>query len=141
MKHDECQEHLLDHHYGELDDERNRQVAQHLAGCDVCALEFCRLRADLAGLAPVASATPHPEVHAALRNRVQREFGSSLWQQLSEAFSLRIPVYQPVLALALIAAVIVFVWPEDDTAPLVHPNPVVEQFDASELELLDGRIL
>ena len=66
MNCEDCQERLIDHVHHELDDEQRRSVAAHLGSCGDCARDYCRLEADLAGIAPAHADVPRPEVRAAL---------------------------------------------------------------------------
>jgi anti-sigma factor RsiW len=98
---EEYGENLIDYHYDELEPAARREVATHLASCGRCALEYCRLQADLSGLWDPEEGSPRPAVHARLEARVAREFGAPWWHRLLRVGTFPIPAYQVVLALAL----------------------------------------
>ncbi|MCA9549252.1 MAG: zf-HC2 domain-containing protein [Myxococcales bacterium] len=141
--HDEVLAVLVDHHFGELPEDLNLQVARHLAECPSCALEYCRLRADLEGLSSLEEAPP-ARLHAALRARVDRRFGRHGLARVRALFELRVPAYQPALALVLLALGALWVWPGEhrEAARVERPiQTVVDQYDATDLEVLDDRVL
>ncbi len=142
MNHEDCIDALHDHHFGELDRARDEQVRSHLAECGDCALEYCRLRADLDRLDALATARPGPAVRVALRAKVESEFTPSAWSRLVAFCTLRVPIYQPVAVLALVVAVVALAWPTDapSSARTDHPT-VVDQFDGSDVRIVDHRVL
>lgn len=141
MNHSDCTDALHDHHFGELDRETDERVRTHLAECGDCALEYCRLRADLERLGAL-HARPGASVRSALRAKVEAEFAPSPWSRVAAFFSVQIPIYQPALVLALVVAVVALAWPSDapSSARTDHPT-VVEEFDGADLRIVDHRVL
>lgn len=140
MNHDECQALLIDHHFGELDEARHRAVAAHLSTCATCALEFCRLRADLEGIESLGAEAPSASVKARLRERVAAEFPPSLFERLGNLLGVRVPIYQPALALALILVLVALLWP-GGLLPAEEAQTVLEEYDAPGLVVVEDRIL
>lgn len=141
MTHDECREALHDHHFGELDPEHDAAVTQHLSTCADCALEYCRLRADLEHLDALQRAKPRPAVRVALRAKVAAEFRPGLREQLASMLSARVPLYQPAFVLLLVIALGALAWPTTKTPEHRTTQTVVEEFDGSNLTIVDHRIL
>lgn len=142
MNHETCLDALHDHHFGELARDKDDAVRAHLAECSDCALEYCRLRADLDRLGALQTARPRPSVRASLRAKVEAEFAPSFADRVRAFFAAPVPIYQPAMVLALVVAVVAVAWP---AAP--HPNPktsnptVVEEFDGADLRIVDHRVL
>lgn len=101
MKCEDCQPLLIDHAHAELAAEARAEVGQHLAACPTCALEFCRLRADLDGVLLVASEAPPAALRLRLRAEVERTFRPPWWRRA------RAVVLRPVPAYALVVAAMV----------------------------------
>ncbi|MCB9737181.1 MAG: zf-HC2 domain-containing protein [Deltaproteobacteria bacterium] len=101
-----CQDRLVDYRFAELDDADRRAVAAHLAACGDCAVAYCRLDADLAGVGAALAETPPPEVHAALRARVAATFRPPLHRRLAALLTQRVPLYQGALAAAATVAAV-----------------------------------
>jgi len=143
MRCETCQELLVDYHYGELERGPRAEVAEHLGACGACAVEYCRLHADLAGLGQSLGAGPRPEVGQALRARVERTFRPSWWRRLVRLGAAPIPAYQG----ALILVGLLLVWllvvaprlgPERRSGP--HTT-VLSGYDASRVVPLDRHSL
>jgi len=113
MKCEDYQSLLIDHAYDELSAPARAEVGQHLAGCPTCALEYCRLRADLDGIA-LAAREPPPALRLRLRAEVERTFRPPWWRR-AWGVALR-----PVPAYALLVAVLVpaLAWLATDTRRL-----------------------
>jgi anti-sigma factor RsiW len=101
---------LIDYAHGELEleGESRTNVARHLAGCPECALEYCRLQADLQGIVEANTEAPRARVYHMLRRRVATEHGrrTPWWQRARRAITRPIPMYGAVLA----SLVPVLVW-------------------------------
>jgi anti-sigma factor RsiW len=143
MSCDEYQELMIDFHHGELHPAERRRVAAHLTSCPACAMEYCRLQVDLAGLTESLTSGPRPEVGARLRERVRREFRPPWWRRLLRVGALPIPAYQTALAVAAVLLVwFLVVAPrlsgEHVTA---RHEPVLTGYDASHIVPLDPNTL
>ena len=142
MNHEECLEALHDHHFGELDRAQDAAVRAHLAECPDCALEYCRLRADLDQLGALQNARPSPAVRAALRAKVEAEFTPTLLDRVRAFFAAPVPIYQPAMVLVLLVAVAAAAWPSDaDPTPRTSNPTVVDEFDGADLRIVDHRVL
>jgi anti-sigma factor RsiW len=139
-----CQEQLIDYVHDELGAEAGKAIAVHLAQCSSCALEYCRLRADVEGIARAYCESPSPVVREALRDRVHREFAPSLLGRLARVLKRPVPVYG-----AAVAAVLpVLVWIATDVvrderthAPSAVERPAkITDYDATR-PLVDRNIL
>lgn len=145
MKCEDCKGHLIEHAHDELDSAAAGAVARHLATCSACALEFCRLRADLDGVARAYDRSPRRAVTEQLRARVQAHVAKPRPPRVLAWLRRPVPAYG---ALAAAAAPIVM-WlglnlahsPEGTDA--VHsPTPaLIEAYDASDLLRLDPNLL
>ncbi len=114
-----CETLLIDHLHGELPDAERHGVAGHLTECSECALAFCRLAADVQGIAAAYEVRPRPSVRDQLRERVSAEFRPSLLRR-AWAFATR-PV--PAYGVACAAAIPLLLW-------AVSPAPPVAQESA-----------
>lgn len=135
----DCQDELIDFAHGELDATRDAAVAGHLGSCPGCALEYCRLVADLRGIAAVhVDAAPRPEVAVALRSRVARLVAPPLWRRAIAPLGVRVPLYGALVA----AAIPVALWlgamrspipvPADATQIPTPPTlPTLDRYDAT----------
>jgi anti-sigma factor RsiW len=118
-----CQSELIDFEHGELSPQRRAEVAQHLAGCPDCALESCRLRADLEGIIEAYAEAPSPDVRDRLRDRVEVAVRPRWWTRMLDV------VRQPVPAYAAVAVAVapLLVWGalslKDSTKPVHPPSP------------------
>jgi len=137
---------LIDYAHDELDAEQSSRITAHLSSCSDCALAFCQLRADLAGISPALSETPSPRVRDQLARQVEREFGLPWWRLLTAQVYRRVPAYSlAVAALIPIALWAVTSWrtperdiPAEQPRETIASQPVLEDFDgASVLPDLD----
>jgi anti-sigma factor RsiW len=142
----DCQGHLIDHVHDELEGELRTAVALHLASCPNCALESCRLRADVEGITRAFEATPSPAARDRLAARVARAFSPPWYRRLAAFLSRPVPIYRAVAAAAIpIAAWMAsdsFVPGADDeaaSAPIERPVRV-HGYDAT-TPLADPRLL
>lgn len=136
MSCEHCQDHLIDFAHRELDDAAYAAIAGHLAQCPECALEYCRLQADLQGIAAAhTDDAPRPEVAAALRERVAVAMTPPLWRRWTSPLLRPIPIYGAVLAAALPLVVWLAVAlrasqpPSPPTA--VSNDPTITHYDAT----------
>lgn len=93
----DCEPLLIDHACAQLDELDHTEVARHLAACSACALEYCRLQADLAGIAEAHAEAPHARVYHRLRRQVAAEVGARWWSRPWSLLLRPIPVYGAVL--------------------------------------------
>jgi anti-sigma factor RsiW len=130
---------LIDYAHDELEPDETREVTAHLSTCRDCALAFCQLRADLAGISQAMSETPRPEVRAKLMERVDREFRLPFWKRLTAYAFRQVPAYG--LAVAALIPIVIWVaasWqlPERDDF-IEGPSegtvnePVLQDFDGA----------
>lgn len=135
---DDCEPLLIDFAHGELDATQDARVAGHLGTCPACALEYCRLVADLRGIAVAhADAAPRPEVAAALRSKVAAIVARPWWRRAIAPLGLRVPLYGALAAAAIPAAL----WlgamrspvdrtPQTTPSPLPS-SPTIDRYDAT----------
>lgn len=135
-----CQQRLVDHHYRELALDDARSVAEHLADCASCALEYCRLSAALAGFRVLDRDAPSAETHRALRAKVEETFRPPIAQRLFRLLAVRVPIYQPALVILLLFVVWTLV---RSLAPFggEASSTVVERFDGTRVEFFDDHVL
>jgi anti-sigma factor RsiW len=98
---------LVDHAHRELEPDLQVEVARHLTQCPTCAVEFCRLQADLEGILDAHYEMPPPRVKSALRRRVAAELAPPWWRRVATTLRRPVPMYGAVLA-ALVPAVLWF---------------------------------
>lgn len=111
MSCEHCQDHLIDFAHRELDDETHRTVASHLAQCADCALEYCRLQADMHGIAAAhTDDAPGPHVAAALREKVAAAVAPSLGRRVLWSLRRPVPMYGALLAAAIPLAMWFAAW-------------------------------
>ena len=136
MSCEHCQDNLIDFAHRELDEPTHRTVASHLAQCADCALEYCRLQADMHGIASAhTDDAPSPHVAAALREKVAAAVAPSFGRRALS--SRRRP--EPMGAV-LAAAVPLAIWlalalgdterPTNPPAPRLG-DPTITHYDAS----------
>jgi hypothetical protein len=85
---------------------------------------------------------PRREVFNALREKVAREFPRPWWLRILDPFSVRLPIYQPVMVFA--AAVVLWMFfAHDAPKPVSHGKApvVVDKYDASQILALDPDVL
>ena len=131
-----CQAELIDYEHGELSLARRSEVARHLAECPVCALESCRLRADLEGIVDAYSEAPSSGVRQLLRQRVEAAVRPSWWARLADVLRRPIPVY----AAAGVAVVPLAVWgalslPRSAERTTTPSPPTVTDYDGATTRL------
>lgn len=102
----DCQDALIDFSFGEREGadaaSRDAAVAGHLARCPECALEYCRLVADLRGIAAAHDdVAPRPEVRAAVRAKVAQLIAPPWWRRLLTPLAVRVPLYGALAAAAI----------------------------------------
>lgn len=134
MKCEDCQDVMVEYHYGELDPGEARTVTDHLGSCGACAMVYCRLEADLKALTLASTETPRPAVREAMRRQAKRSFTPSLWSRLGDLARRPIPAYGAVgVALVPIALWAVFVLPERPVASEDSTSSTtrVEDYDAT----------
>ena len=136
----QCQEDLIGYVHEELEAPVRDSISLHLAQCSDCALEFCRLRADVEGIVRAYEEAPSSKTSQDLRRRVQERFAPAWWQRLGRAIRQPVPIY----AVAAAAAVPFLVWFAAETAderPAATQRPAaIDQYDATS-PLHDPRIL
>lgn len=140
MRCETCQSLLVDYRYRELAADAEQDVAKHLGSCSACALAYCRLDADLSGIAAAVDEGPSPSVHAALKKRVAEAFPAPKPSRMARLFQIRIPLYQPLLVAALVAAV----WLIVAGAPALDQpgaTTAIEEYDAGRVVVVDPRVL
>jgi len=138
----DCETQLIDYACQELPEEARGDVARHLARCSACALEYCRLQADLEGIVEAHAEAPRARVFHQLRRRVAAEHGPPWWSRAWQLLMRPIPVYGAVLASLVPAAL----WlasttrPEDPGGPGLDASspspsaaPTLTDYDATEL--------
>ena len=119
----ECEPRLIDYASHELPEDERVGVARHLAGCPRCALEYCRLQADLEGIAEAHAESPRPEVFAALRREVARGFRPAWWTRTWRVLARPVPMYGALLVALVPAALWLLVTVRPSPAePPVHPE-------------------
>lgn len=146
MNCDECKSHLIDHAYGELPPGDAAPVARHLSECSACALEFCRLRADLDGVTQAHVQSPAPSVAHRLRTRVQAHFAPPWWRRAAVIFSKPVPVYGAMAAAVVPLAVWLGINAAVDTTQVDRPRPpagpaLIEDYDATNVLRVDPNLL
>jgi anti-sigma factor RsiW len=136
MNCERCQDLSIDHAHGELAPTLRAEVAAHLGECGACATAFCRLCADLQGIALAHAIAPRPEIRAALRRRVELELRPPWWRRAGRLLARPIPAYGALAA----ALAPVIAWAVDAARPEIDPPtaappaaiaPRVDHYDAS----------
>jgi anti-sigma factor RsiW len=141
---EDCQQQLIDYVHDELGTDDGKTIAVHLAQCSDCALEYCRLRADVEGIARAYCDSPSPTMREALRARVEREFAPSLLRRMLRVLTRPVPMYGAAAA----AAIPLLVWIASDVvrnertdSPSAVERPAkITDYDAT-TPLVDPRIL
>lgn len=137
MSCEHCQDHLIDFAHRELDEPTHRTVASHLAQCADCALEYCRLQADMQGIAAAhTDDAPSPHVAAALREKVAAAVAPSFPRRVLSSLRRPVPMYGALLAAAIPLA-IWFAMALGSSARSTDPpsptlgDPTITHYDAS----------
>jgi len=145
MNCEQCKPHLIDHAFGELPAATAQPVARHLAECPDCALEFCRLRADLDGVAEAYQESPEPQVAQQLRARVKSEFAPPWWQRMLAPLRRPVPVYGALAAAVLPVAIWIGIESVPRRAHTDQPTPqrsvLIDAYDASTVLRADPNLL
>jgi anti-sigma factor RsiW len=143
-KHDceSCQNQLIDYHFGELEAAARRDIAAHLTSCSRCALEYCRLHADLTGLGDSLIDGPRRETELRLRDRVERTFRPPWWRRLLRLGAAPVPAYQT----ALVVVGLLLVWflvvaPGLDPGRSGKAKSMLTDYDASVVLRVDPNTL
>ncbi|MEX1366170.1 MAG: zf-HC2 domain-containing protein [Nannocystaceae bacterium] len=100
----DCEPRLIDYASHELREDERGGVARHLAGCSDCALEYCRLQADLEGIAEAHAEAPRAEAFQALRTKVAAEHRPAWWTRTWRLLALPVPMYGALLVSLVPAA-------------------------------------
>jgi anti-sigma factor RsiW len=133
----DCLDQLIDYAHGELPLDAAGALARHLAACSACALEYCRLQADLQGILEAHDEAPRPRVFHALRRRVAREVAPPWWKRTLRPLLRPVPMYGAVLA----AVVPIAIWaasaasrphaPPTETHPAASRGATLTDYDAT----------
>lgn len=137
-----CDDHraLLTHHaYAELGPTERGPLLMHLARCPACALEYCRLLADLDGV-QASLEDPPAALGRKVRAAVERELRPRGLRRLSSALRRPIPAY--ALAAALLLPLALWARHDDtgsgtassgerDASPPREPRPDQQRYDAA----------
>lgn len=118
MRCEDCRDQLIDHWHDELPADVRLGVALHLAECSDCALAYCRLHADLGGIAHAYNEAPRSEVRDALRRRVEQRFSPSWWRRAWRFAARPVPAY----GAALVCMIPVAGWLLSAYAPAQEPG-------------------
>lgn len=148
----EVEERLIDHAHDELRGDDRDVVGRHLADCPRCALEYCRLQADLRGILEAHAEAPRARVFHQLRRRVAKQVRPPLLFRASRIFLRPVPAYGALL-LALVPAGL---WmlsamtrspapsaptvPEAST-PAELPSPTISDYDATSVPVAQREVL
>lgn len=130
----QCDDHLIDLIYDELDPPTRAAVVGHLAGCPTCALASYRLRADLDGISHATSEAPPPALRARVRAAAAASFRPPWWRRTLASGLRPVPAYG--LAVAALAPILLWAAVQAWTArtpalPTAIARPVVADYDAS----------
>ncbi len=137
----ECQSHLIDHHHGELEDALAAEVATHLTQCGDCALEYCRLDADLKGIQVMLRASPPPGLKQKLAAQVAEAFPEPWWKRVARLLSFPVPAYQAALVFAALLIAWVLLGQNPPPTTRRAPSTVLENYDSTTITPIDQNIL
>jgi anti-sigma factor RsiW len=136
------QELMVDYYYRDLSDDDRKSVAVHLSACASCAMEYCRLEADLSGLGDLLAEGPRPELKKALAVRVQKEFARPWYKRLAEILRSPLPAYQAALLVSAMAALFMLLSVARTAPPApISASPVFDDVDASTIVSVDPNYL
>jgi anti-sigma factor RsiW len=155
MKCSDVEERLIDHAHDELEGDVRATVGRHLADCPSCALEYCRLQADLRGILEAHAEAPRARVFHQLRRRVAQEVRPPLFVRASRAFLRPVPAYGAVLFALLPAGLwILTAWvrpavpgagvPESSGPPSSPSSsfmPTITDYDATAVPVAQREVL
>ncbi len=128
-----CDELMIDHVYGETGDEDRVAVARHLATCSTCALEFCRLKADLDGVLEATVMAPPGALRRRVRDEVAKSFGPSWTSRLLDLWRRPVPAYGVVFA----SLIPVMIWVAATLRPGVASSPAPDSGESRPPALID----
>ncbi len=137
----ECQDRLIEHHHEELEDALATEVATHLTQCGDCALEYCRLDADLKGIQVMLRASPPARLHQKLSAKVALAFPEPQWKRLVRLLSFPVPAYQAALVFAALLVAWVLLGQNPPPAARRAPSTVLENYDSTTITPIDQNIL
>lgn len=145
MNCNDCQDRLIDFAHDEIVGAAREPIAAHLAQCPDCALEYCRLQADLHGISAAHDEeAPRPHVRAALRARVAAAIAPPWWQRVARSLRRPIPMYGAVLAAAVPLAVWIATSLEQSPpmpAPVRASEPTITHYDATAMPNVHREVL
>jgi anti-sigma factor RsiW len=101
MNCDEALQKLTDHHNETLPADEAVAIAEHLGSCGSCAQAYCRLQAQLRGIAAAYAERPSDKARAALRSAVRKEFAPKPSRRVLEFLRRPVPAYGAALAAAI----------------------------------------
>lgn len=147
----EVGERLIDHAHDELPPDATAAVGRHLAECPSCALEYCRLRADLSGILEAHAEAPRARVFHQLRRRVAQEVRPPLGARVSRFLLRPVPAYGAFLFALVPAGLWVLsavARPDRDgpaatesTTPTSLPSPTISDYDATAVPVAQREVL
>lgn len=108
---------LIHHAYAELGSAERAPLLRHLARCPACALEYCRVLADLDGIQSTLE-DPPPALGRQLRAALERELRPRGMRRVLGALRRPIPAYALAAALLLPIAL----WARHAGGPHIAPN-------------------
>jgi anti-sigma factor RsiW len=136
---------LIDHYYSDLAARERAETAIHLSGCSSCALEYCRLDADLSGLGEMLAEAPRPEVKQALRQKVQQTFPKPWWRDLERWLRFPVPAYQAALALSAFLLAWMLLASDGRTrreaGRATATKTLIERYDSNTIPSIDPNLL
>lgn len=147
----EVEERLIDHAHDELQGDDRAVVGRHLADCPRCALEYCRLQADLRGILEAHAEAPRARVFHQLRRRVAQEIRPPFLTRASRALLRPVPAYGAVLLALVPAGLWIFsayarpTGPASEipesSAPASLPSPTISGYDATAVPVAQREVL
>jgi len=123
MNCDDALDKLTDHHHETLAAHDAVAVAEHLGACGGCAQAYCRLQAQLRGIAAAYAERPSTPVRASLRARVKAEFAPGPVQRALAVLRRPVPAYGVALAAAAPLIAWLAIGPVDSA-----PEPASDRF-------------
>lgn len=153
MSCEDVQNELIEYHHRDLAVERTCAIAAHLASCSTCAVEYCRLDAELSGIASLLEEEPPPAVYRSLKVRAMQRLAPPWWRRLLSPLLVSRPIYQPTLVFAGALAIAIAVFAADSgrrsgapqtaaPAPAAAGKSVlVDRYDAIPILAIDRDLL